>query len=136
METCVFCDIVAGTAAAHRIAEDDLTIAFMDILPATRGHALVVPKAHRRDLLDATPDELAAVMASVRRVAQAAMDTLGADGFNVVHATGDAAFQTVYHLHFHVVPRFAGDEVVIFARPGLPEEIAKAAGALRGSLVA
>lgn len=134
MHDCVFCGIIAGSEPAWRVYEDEVTLAFMDTLPATRGHTLVVPKQHRRDFLDATPAEVTAVILTAQRIAIAARETLGADGSNIVQATGAAAHQTVYHLHFHVVPRFSGDSVVIFPRPGLPEEIAAAADNLRSGL--
>lgn len=134
MIDCVFCGIVAGTEPAWRIYEDELTVAFMDVLPATRGHALVIPKVHRTDLFDAEPAEVTALALAVQRIARTAMSNLGADGVNIVNASGEAAYQTVYHLHFHVVPRFAGDSVVIFPRPGLPEEIAAAAAQLSDGL--
>ncbi|GIH10807.1 hydrolase [Rhizocola hellebori] len=134
MNDCVFCGIVRGEEPALRVYEDRLTLAFMDTLPATRGHTLVVPKRHRQDLLDATPEEVTAVILAAQRIAIAARESLGADGSNIVQATGAAAHQTVFHLHFHVVPRFSGDSIVIFPRPGLPEEIAAAADHLRSSL--
>jgi histidine triad (HIT) family protein len=134
MNDCPFCGIVRGEEPAWRVYEDDLTIAFMDILPATRGHTLVIPKQHRQDFLDATPEEATALILAAQRIAIAAKEALGADGINIVQATGEAAHQTVYHLHFHVVPRFSGDSVIIFPRPGLPDEIAAAAGHLRESL--
>jgi histidine triad (HIT) family protein len=130
VKDCVFCGIVRGDEPAWRIYQDELVVAFMDTLPATRGHALVVPRRHRTDLLDAEPDEVAAIALAAQRVARAAVSTLGAEGVNLVQASGEAAYQTVYHLHFHVVPRFSGDSVIIFPRPGLPEEIADAASHL------
>ena len=135
-DDCIFCAIVRGDAPSQRILEDDRMVAFMDINPATRGHALVVPRRHSRDLLDADADDLAAVALAAQRVARAAMQTLGADGVNVVQATGAVAFQTVFHLHFHVVPRYASDRVVLpwTPRPGDPEAIAEAGAALRSAL--
>lgn len=109
-------------------------LAFMDTLPATRGHALIVPRQHRRDLFDAEDDELAALMIAARVIAGAIRSVLGADGVNLVHATGEAAHQTEFHLHLHVVPRYSGDSVIIFPRPGRPEEIAAAADVLRTGL--
>lgn len=133
---CIFCAIVRGDAPSQRILEDDRTVAFMDINPATRGHALVVPRRHSRDVLDADDEDLAAVVLSAQRVARAAVEVLGADGVNLVQATGSVAFQTVFHLHFHVVPRYASDRVVLpwTPRPGDPADIAAAGEAIRSAL--
>src|SRR5437868_4705731 len=111
MSECVFCAIVAGTAAARRVHEDERTVAFLDIFPLTRGHALVVPKRHCDSLLDAPADDLAAVGLTAQRLARAAVapDGLGADGVNLLQANGAIAFQTVFHFHVHVLPRYRGD---------------------------
>jgi histidine triad (HIT) family protein len=130
-EDCEFCAIVRGEGPAHLVAENDQVLAFLDIKPATRGHTLVVPKRHCQDLLDARPDEVAAVMAMAHRLCRVAIESLKADGVNLVHATGLAAHQTVFHLHVHVVPRYLGDSVVIFDRPGRTEELRQAAQAMR-----
>ena len=133
---CIFCAIVRGDAPSERVLEDDRTVAFMDINPATRGHALVVPRAHSRDIVDADPTDVAAVAVSAQRLARAAVERLGADGVNVVQATGAVAFQTVFHLHFHVVPRYRSDRVVLpwTPVPGDPGEIRAAGAALRSAL--
>ena len=133
---CIFCAIVRGDAPSERVLEDERTVAFMDINPATRGHALVVPRAHSRDIVDADPADVAAVAVSAQRLARAAVERLGADGVNVVQATGTVAFQTVFHLHFHVVPRYRSDRVVLpwTPVPGDVEEIRAAGAALRSAL--
>ncbi len=106
---CVFCRIIAGEIPSVRIDEDERTLAFMDIAPLVKGHALVIPKTHC-DLLTSTPaDELFACIAAVRRVAQAQMKALHPDGINIHQASGTAAGQVVPHLHFHVIPRFSDD---------------------------
>ena len=102
---CIFCKIVAGQIPSIKIYEDADVLAFMDIGPIVKGHALVIPKAHYNPLA-ATPDDvLAKVIAVVRRVAQALQDGLGADGVNVHQANGAAAGQVVPHVHFHVIPK-------------------------------
>jgi len=106
---CLFCKIVAGEIPSTRVAEDADTVAFMDINPATRGHALVVPRRHTADLLEIGDADLAACTAMARRVAARAMDVLGADGVNLLNCCGPAAWQTVFHFHIHVVPRYADD---------------------------
>jgi histidine triad (HIT) family protein len=81
----------------------------MDISPATRGHLLVVPRNHSRDLLAIEPDDLAAVAATAQRLAGVAKDALGADGINLINSCGERAWQTVFHFHLHVIPRYADD---------------------------
>lgn len=110
--SCVFCAIVAGEAPAIRIYEEDDYLGFLDIRPFTRGHTLVIPKRHTVDLTD-TPAETCAAMVSVgQRIARAArLSELAADGNNVVINDGRAAFQSVFHLHLHVIPRRNGDKL-------------------------
>ena len=106
---CLFCKIVAGDLPATIIAEDERTIAFMDINPATRGHALVIPRAHARDVHEIDPDDLRAVAAMAQVVAGRAIERLGAAGVNLLNSSGAAAWQTVFHFHMHVIPRYEGD---------------------------
>jgi histidine triad (HIT) family protein len=108
---CIFCKIVAGQIPSTRVAEDDATIAFMDISPATRGHVLVIPKRHHRDLLTIDAADLAAVTATAQRVAARVVERLGADGVNLLNSCGADAWQTVFHYHVHVIPRYHGDPV-------------------------
>src|ERR1700704_1698087 len=103
-QDCLFCKIVAGELPATIVDEDELTIAFMDINPATRGHALVVPRLHTPDLLSIAPQELAAVASAAQRLAARAKERLRADGINVINSCGAAAWQTVFHFHLHVIP--------------------------------
>lgn len=103
---CIFCGIVAGTVSSTTIAQNDRAIAFMSIEPVTPGHALVVPRAHSTDLLDITPEDLAACVHLAQEVAGRAKDRLGADGVNLLNCSGTAAWQTVLHFHLHVIPRF------------------------------
>jgi histidine triad (HIT) family protein len=110
--SCVFCAIVAGEAPAIQINEDDNYLAILDIRPFTRGHTLVFPKRHTVDLTD-TPAETVAGMVSLgQRIARAARQSgLHADGNNVVINDGKSAFQSVSHIHLHVVPRRSGDKL-------------------------
>ena len=133
-EDCIFCKIVAGELPSQIIAQDELTISFMDIAPATRGHALVIPRRHARDLLEVDDDELSAVAKAAKRLARRAREGLGADGVNLINACGAAAWQTVFHFHIHVIPRYAGDPLRL---PWVPaqgdlDQIAVAAAELRG----
>ena len=107
--TCLFCKIVAGEIPATIIAEDERTVAFMDINPATRGHALVIPRAHVRDVHEIDAEDLAAVAVTAQAVARRAIERLGADGVNLLNSSGAAAWQTVFHFHMHVIPRYGGD---------------------------
>lgn len=103
---CIFCGIAAGDIPSHTIAEIDRAIAFMDINPVTPGHALVIPRSHATDLLDVAPDDLAACADLAQDIAHRAKDRLGADGVNLLNCSGQAAFQTVFHFHIHVIPRY------------------------------
>jgi histidine triad (HIT) family protein len=110
--SCVFCEIVAGTAPAIRIYEDDDYLAILDIRPFTRGHTLVLPKRHTVDLTDTPPETLAEMVAIAQRIGLAARASeLGADGTNIAINDGRAAFQSVFHVHLHVVPRRDGDKL-------------------------
>ncbi len=110
--SCVFCAVVAGTAPAVKILEDDDQLAFLDIRPFTRGHTLVIPKQHFVDLTDTPAATLAGMIAVGQRIAQAARASgLHADGNNLAINDGRAAFQSVFHIHLHVVPRRDGDRL-------------------------
>jgi histidine triad (HIT) family protein len=106
---CIFCKILAGEIPARILDEDERTIAFMDIAPATRGHALVIPRAHAADLLSVEPEDLAAVALASQRLAARAKERLKADGVNLINSCGAAAWQTVFHFHMHVIPRYKDD---------------------------
>ncbi|WP_026255861.1 HIT family protein [Mycobacterium sp. 155] len=110
--SCVFCAVVAGEAPAIRIHEDDDYLGILDIRPFTRGHTLVIPKKHTVDLTDTPPETLAGMAVVGQRIARAARESgLHADGNNIVINDGKAAFQTVFHIHLHVVPRHKGDKL-------------------------
>ena len=105
----IFAKILRGEIPCHKIYEDDHTLAFMDVMPMVDGHCLVVPKAPSRGLLDAEPETLAAVMATVQKVAKAAVKALGADGFQIRQYNEPAGGQTVFHLHMHILPMKHGE---------------------------
>ncbi len=130
---CIFCKIVAGELPGQIVAEDARTVAFMDISPATRGHLLVVPRRHARDLLEVPPEDLHATIDLAQRMARRVHDRLGADGFNILSSRGEAAWQTVFHFHVHVIPRYEGDPLKLPWVPeqGDPDEIAAVADELR-----
>jgi histidine triad (HIT) family protein len=106
---CIFCAIVAGDMPAEIIDSDEHTITLMDINPATRGHALVIPRRHSEDLLAIGEDDLAHCSAAAQRVARRMEETLEPDGFNLLNATRAAGWQTVFHFHIHVIPRYEDD---------------------------
>ncbi len=130
---CLFCKIVAGEIPSERVDEDERTVAFMDINPATRGHALVIPRRHAANLLEIDAEDLAATVAAAQRLARTASERLGADGVNLLNSCGPAAWQTVFHFHVHVIPRYEGDPLRLpwTPSPGDPDEIAAAAQQLR-----
>ncbi|GAT15007.1 HIT family protein [Mycolicibacterium thermoresistibile] len=108
----MFCAIVAGDAPAIRVYEDDDYLAILDIRPFTRGHTLVIPKRHTIDLTDTPPETVAGMVTLGQRIARAARRSgLHADGNNLAINDGKAAFQTVFHIHLHVVPRRNGDKL-------------------------
>ena len=132
---CLFCKIVAGELPATIVAEDERTVAFMDINPATRGHALVVPRNHAHDLVEIDDEDLAAVAQAAKRLAATMPERLGADGVNLLNSCGKAAWQTVFHFHVHVIPRYADDPLRLpwIPGPGDSDEIEAAAHDLRGA---
>jgi histidine triad (HIT) family protein len=131
-EDCIFCKIVAGEAPATVVHEDERTIAFMDINPATRGHMLVIPRRHARDLLEIDAEDLSATVAVGQQLARRAMERLGADGVNLLNSCGQAAWQVIFHFHLHVIPRYDNDPLRLPWVPGEgdKDEIAAAAAQL------
>lgn len=106
--TNIFAKILKGELPCHKVYEDETTLVMMDIFPQSRGHTLIIPKAASRNLLDADPATLAAVMPLVQRVAAAVKDGTGADGIRIAQFNEAPAGQTVFHLHFHVIPAYEG----------------------------
>ena len=134
MADCIFCKIVAGELPAAVVASDERALAFLDINPATRGHTLVIPRAHVQDIHEIDTDDLAAATALAQTIAGRARERLGADGVNLLHSSGSAAWQTVFHFHIHVIPRYLGAPLRLpwVPAPGETSEIAAAAAALAG----
>jgi histidine triad (HIT) family protein len=130
---CLFCGIVAGDVPAQIVDSDEHTVAFMDINPATRGHSLVVPRAHAVDLMEISDEDLERTMLAARRLARRIDSVLDPDGFNILNSCGPAAWQTVFHYHVHVIPRYDDDPLKL---PWIPrgadaEEIAATAARIR-----
>ena len=132
---CLFCGIVAGDVPAQIVDSDEHTVAFMDINPATRGHALVVPRRHSDDLMEISDADLERTTVAARRLANRMRAALSPDGFNVLNACGPAAWQTVFHFHLHVVPRYDDDPLKLpwVPRGGHAEEIAAVADRIRSA---
>jgi len=116
--TSVFTRIVRGEIPAFKLYEDDLTLSFLDINPAARGHTLVIAKPELPGLLDLPPELVSAVALTTQRVARAIVNALKPDGFNVIQNNGAAAGQVVFHYHVHIIPRWEGDRSVKLWRPG------------------
>jgi histidine triad (HIT) family protein len=136
MAACIFCAIVAGQAPAHRVLEDDVCIAFLDVRPLFPGHTLVIPRVHRETLRDVLREELEPLMASAQRVSRALDVALGAQGTFV--ALNDRVSQSVPHIHVHVVPRRKGDGLRGFFWPrhkyASDDEAAAVAAKLRAAI--
>ncbi len=111
-EECVLCAIVSGSEPAERIYEDETVVAIMDLHPATEGHVLVIPKRHSRDIWDVRPEDAERAMTASVQVAGMIRRGLAPRGISLVHASGPAAWQTVFHFHLHVIPRYEGDSLV------------------------
>jgi histidine triad (HIT) family protein len=131
---CLFCGIVAGEVPAQIVDSDEHTVAFMDINPATRGHALVVPREHSQDLMDVSDEDLARTMTAARRLTRRMEETLEPDGYNILNSCRPAAWQTIFHFHLHVIPRYDDDplELPWVPGPGDEAEIKATADRIRG----
>jgi histidine triad (HIT) family protein len=115
-DDCIFCQIVAGQAPAHRVAEDDLAVAFCDIFPVAAGHTLVIPRQHAANVFEIDEEPMRATAALARRVSHALRDALAPEGLAVYQANGAAAGQTVWHYHVHLIPRNEGEPLAFHGR--------------------
>jgi histidine triad (HIT) family protein len=134
VDPCIFCGIVAGDVPGQIVDSDEHTVAFMDINPATRGHSLVVPRQHSVDLMDVSDEDLERTMLAARRLARRIDEVLEPDGINLLNSCRPAAWQTVFHYHIHVIPRYEDDPLKLpwVPGPGDEKEIAEVAEQLRG----
>lgn len=131
----VFAKILRGEAPAHRVCEDEQTLAFMDIMPQTKGHTLVIPKSPVANIFEIEPDLLAATMLTTQRVARAIRVAFRPRGVMVGQLNGAMAGQTVFHLHFHVIPRYEPGGFRFHGQPTADEsELARHAAAIRAAL--
>ncbi len=130
----IFAKILRGEIPATRVYEDDETLAFMDIMPRADGHLLVIPKTPCRNVLDATPEQLSAVMKTVQKMGNAVMTAFAADGVTIQQFNEAAGGQEVFHLHFHVLPRHAGVKMRAPGTMGDFDLIASQAEKIRSAL--
>jgi histidine triad (HIT) family protein len=132
---CIFCQIVAGRAPCHRVAEDERTIVFMDLFPVVEAHTLVVTREHFENLYETPPEAMAAIGAMSQRVAEAIREELAPDGLSVYQANGRAAGQTVFHYHMHLMARAEGSQLTLHGRKqGDPKLLADQAARLSARL--
>ena len=134
MQGCVFCSIVAGTSPSQTIYTDEHAVAFMDLLPMTPGHCLVVPRHHVTDVFDLDDEDAGHVMRAAANVSRLVRERLRPRGINLLNNNGEAADQSQFHFHVHVIPRYGGDRLLHpwERRFGHPEEIRLVAEVLRG----
>jgi len=130
---CIFCKVVAGELPSEQIDSDERTITVMDINPATRGHAVVITRTHAENLSEVSDEDALAAMQSARRVVDRMRATLEPAGFNILHNIGRAAWQSIFHFHVHVVPRYEDDplELPWVPEPADPAELARVADQIR-----
>jgi histidine triad (HIT) family protein len=130
---CIFCKVVAEEISSEVVDSDERTLSVMDINPATRGHVVVMPRAHSEHLLAVDEDDLAATMAAVRRLVDRMNETIRPAGFNILNNMGRAAWQSIFHFHVHVIPRYEDDPLQLpwLPEPADPKELASVAAELR-----
>ena len=133
-EDCIFCKVLAGEIPAQIVDEDEHTVAFMDINPWTRGHALSIPRRHSRNVWEIGEEDLRRTALAAQRLALRMREALGCDGVNLLNSCEPAAWQTVFHFHVHVIPRYEDDPLQLPTKPGDPddEELDSIAEELRG----
>ncbi len=112
---CIFCKIIKGEIPSYKIYEDDMTYAFLDIASDSYGHTLVIPKKHYVNALDCNKKYLRATIDSVQKISRHFVDNCGFEGVNILNASGQSAQQSVFHLHFHIIPRKSDDGIDIWA---------------------
>lgn len=133
-EQCIFCKIIAGEIPSATVYEDDDFKAILDVNPAARGHVIIVPKKHAANVFEMEDGDAAKVFPVAKKVAAALKKTYGCDGVNILQNNGEAAGQTVFHLHVHVIPRYYGDGVNIMWKPGETPNLEEVAEEIRKNL--
>lgn len=114
MENCIFCQIIAGDIPASKVYEDDQVLAFLDISQATKGHTLLIPKKHVRNVLTMSKETSQSLFSHLPKIARAVQKTTGAVGMNILNNNEEIAGQTVYHAHIHLIPRYSAEDEVTF----------------------
>lgn len=134
-DKCLFCNIIKGNVPSVKLYEDEMTYAFMDIMPQSDGHMLVVPKHHTADFVDLSMEWTTACMATAQKLMNAGKAALGADGVQIMQLNGSAAGQTIFHYHVHVIPRWEGQPLTAHAREMVAAEVLEPiAEKIRGAL--
>ena len=135
-DNCIFCKLANGDIPTNTLYEDDMFRVIFDMSPATKGHALIIPKNHYRNIYDIDSDVASKVFPLASKLAKVMTDTFGADGFNVVQNNEEIAGQSVFHFHMHLIPRYKGDNAIKLWTPGESdqEELAKMAEEIRNNL--
>lgn len=136
-ENCIFCKILAGEIPSATVYEDELFQAILDVNPAARGHVIILPKNHAANLFELPDEDASRILIVARKIAAAMMKTWHCDGINILQNNGEAAGQSVFHLHVHVIPRFEGDteHINIGWRPGeTPEDLQAIADEIKSNL--
>ena len=118
MENCIFCKIANGEIPAATLYEDENFRVILDLCPASKGHALILPKSHAANIYELSDEMAAKAMILAKKMATAMTAALKCDGFNIVQNNGECAGQTVFHFHMHLIPRYKGDQVGITWPPG------------------
>ena len=121
---CIFCRIAKGEIPCAKIYEDDNVLAFLDLAPVHHGHTLVIPKNHHKDMLEVPAELGTSIFSALQKVAAAVMKATGAQGFNVMQNNGLAAGQTVFHIHWHIIPRFDDDSLEMWEQGSYPDAAA------------
>ena len=126
MADCIFCKIAGGEIPSYTVYEDNDFRAIMDIAPASKGHVIILPKVHAADVFELEEDIASKIYVVAQKIAKAVKEATGCDGVNILQNNGEAAGQTVFHYHMHLIPRYKEDEVTIAWTPGtLAEEVKK-----------
>lgn len=136
-ENCIFCKILAGEIPSTTVYEDDDCKAILDVNPAARGHVIILPKNHAPDVMSLPDEDLAKAMIVAKKIAGAMKKSFSCDGVNILQNNGEAAGQTVFHLHIHVIPRYEGDKENVFLgwKPGeMPSDMDAIAAEIRAGL--
>ncbi len=122
MENCIFCKIIKKELPCHKIYENENVIAFLDLNPVVKAHTLVVPKKHFTNVLDCEEDYLFEIMKVVKKISNHYKTKLNCQGINILNASGKAAQQSVFHLHFHILPRYDDDQINVFPKTNYQKE--------------